>query len=290
MLQEVKFDGEITKEMREGRRPPHHILKVLNKNIFNPHFFTDMEERENVLSPQDDTTSRRRYKHKAVRNDSNSGKLLLVHGYCSDTNPWEESTFNWTNPIAFLNPSASITNDLFARKMLEFTSDFLSFSIIAHSQGGLAAAHLHNYYFSGLEFAEGGRLIQSVGSPYKGSTLAGVLALIGEVFGIGCGPNVDLARDGAELWLKGISNHTRQDVFYFTTTYKNSFFGGYCVLGENLLILTPNDGTAELPLTVLEGANYMGNTEGWCHTDDMSYPPQTHDHVRNAVMNSKAAR
>eukprot|EP01097_Dermamoeba_algensis_P003329 TRINITY_DN2343_c0_g1_i2.p1 TRINITY_DN2343_c0_g1~~TRINITY_DN2343_c0_g1_i2.p1 ORF type:complete len:744 (-),score=170.88 TRINITY_DN2343_c0_g1_i2:88-2241(-) len=289
LLQEIKFDGQITREMREGVRPPPHVLRVLNKNIFKPTFYTDeeLQSSSTVLNDQDSHTSPRTM----IKNDNNSGKLVLVHGYCSDTNPWEKSGFNWTNPAYFLNPSASITNDLFARKIMEFTSDFLSFSLIAHSQGGLASTHLHNYYFTGLEFAEGGRLIQSVGSPYKGNTLAGALALIGEVFGIGCGPNVDLSRDGAELWLRGISNQTRKDVHYFTTTYKpGSFFGSYCVLGENYLILVPNDGTAELPLTELEGGNNMGNTPGWCHTEDMTYPAQTNDESRNSNMNSMAAR
>ena len=50
---------------------------------------------------------------------------------------------------------------------------------MAHSQGGLAATHLHAYYWSNLETAKGGRLIQSVGSPYYGSGLAGNLAAIG---------------------------------------------------------------------------------------------------------------
>jgi hypothetical protein len=50
---------------------------------------------------------------------------------------------------------------------------------VAHSQGGLAATHLHAYYWSNLEVAKGGRLIQSVGSPYYGSGIAGNLASIG---------------------------------------------------------------------------------------------------------------
>lgn len=66
------------------------------------------------------------------------------------------------------------------------------YGIVAHSQGGMVAAHMANYFFTGLENAEGERLIQSVGTPYNGNTAAGSAASLGEIFGIGCGSNSDL--------------------------------------------------------------------------------------------------
>jgi hypothetical protein len=66
------------------------------------------------------------------------------------------------------------------------------YGIIAHSQGGMVATHIRNYLFSGLDSAEGNRLIQSVGTPYNGNTAAGSAANLGDIFGIGCGSNTDL--------------------------------------------------------------------------------------------------
>jgi len=157
-----------------------------------------------------------------------------------------------------------------------------SFGLIGHSQGGVVATHIHNFYFSGLEGATGGRLIQSVGTPYQGSTAAANAADLGKVFGIGCGANSDLrsknllksfflpcgsryfisSRDGAANWLSGISSDARKDVYYFTTTYKrNTFFGDYCSAPMNVILQWPNDGVTELKYAKLEGANDMGNKD-----------------------------
>lgn len=48
--------------------------------------------------------------------------LVLVHGYCSETNPWEPSKASFTNGHYFLNPTASITNEQFAAKVIAFAS------------------------------------------------------------------------------------------------------------------------------------------------------------------------
>jgi len=52
----------------------------------------------------------------------------------------------------------------------------------------------------------------------------------------------------------------------------------------------PNDGTTELDRAALPGGNSLGNKEKWCHTTDMGYPAQYDDTVRNAEMNTYAAR
>lgn len=51
--------------------------------------------------------------------DSKTG-LIMIHGYCSATNPWEQSKDQFTNGHYFLNPSASITNEQFAALVIEF--------------------------------------------------------------------------------------------------------------------------------------------------------------------------
>jgi len=220
-----------------------------------------------------------------------AGNLVLLHGYCSAINPWDSAKTDFENGQFFLNPSASISNDEYARKVVDWADSFNGFSAIGHSQGGSVLAHLKNYYWSGLDLFKGsGRLLQSVATPYQGNTAAGSLANIGKVFGIGCGTNVDLTVEGAALWLNGITATTRAQIFYYSVTYSQSAFIDYCNLAINLIISTYNDGTAELKYTPLPGANFEGNSQPWCHSTGMKYEAAFLDHARNAKMNTLARR
>jgi len=216
------------------------------------------------------------------------GTLLLVHGYCAGQNEFPRDQF--TNAVQFQDYKQARSNDAFALKIREFGEQFDAFSIIAHSQGGLAATHLHSYYWSKLENAQGGRLIQSVGSPYYGSGLAGTLASIGRIFGLGCGRNNDLTYDGASKWAAGLPAAAVKDVFYYTTQYKDAFLSRWCVFGANLVLYRPNDGTTELKKAKLAGATHAGHKEGWCHTNGMKFQNQCADPKRNKEMNAFAAR
>ncbi|PRP80254.1 conditioned medium factor (density-sensing factor) [Planoprotostelium fungivorum] len=219
--------------------------------------------------------------------------LMLLHGYCSTENPWSDSKDLFTNGYYFLNPSASITNEQFAAKVIEFgkSNGLTAYAIIGHSQGGMVATHILNYYFTGLDNLDTNkRLVQSVGTPYQGTTAAGSAANMAKSFGVACGSNFDLSIDGAKLWLSGISADTRENVYYYTTAYPDGgFFGDYCSLPMNLILQYPNDGTTEIKYADLPGANNMGTTKKWCHTKDMKYASQCTDKTRNALMNKNAA-
>jgi len=220
-----------------------------------------------------------------------AGSIMLIHGYCSFDNPFAHYG-SWTNPVFFENFDSSIGNDAFAKKILQVATDrgLSSFGAVGHSQGGLASTHLHNYYWSPLENASGGRRIQTVGSPYKGTTLAGNLADMGDVFGVGCGSNFDLTTDGAQLWLSGVSSEATSGVYYFTTQYDTSGLFHYCNLAANLVLDWPNDGVTEQVNSQLPGANYVSHLKGECHTYDMNWPPQCWSTTRDATINSAAAR
>lgn len=101
--------------------------------------------------------------------------LVMLHGYCSDTNPWENAPFAFDNAFYFLNPGASIANDAFALKVSDFVGEngLQSYGLVGHSQGGLVATHLLNYYFTGLDSAEGKQTVTTLGSPYMGCSAAG---------------------------------------------------------------------------------------------------------------------
>eukprot|EP01132_Coremiostelium_polycephalum_P002733 gene2733-3392_t len=216
---------------------------------------------------------------------SGNGKLVLVHGYCADDNPWPIEDF--TNAVQFEDFDENRSNDEFAKMVGDFGAQFTDgFSIIGHSQGGTQALHLLTYYHSGLDLSQAyqGRVVQSVGTPYQGTALAGTLASIGGVVGIGCSSNDDLTLDGASLWLNSIPLDKRQLVYYTTTQYKTGGLVNYCNLAANAVLSWPNDGVVANEYAELEGGNFVGNFKGWCHSDDMKSDPQTDFHENNKEM------
>ncbi len=212
------------------------------------------------------------------------GKLMLVHGYCS-SDVWPSSQF--TNDIKFQDFDQNRSHNEFATRIRDFGASYPSFNVVAHSQGGAASLHLYTYYWSGLDYANTSRLIQSVGTPYQGTSLAGNLALLGQIFGVGCGTNYDLTYSGAAAWLSGIPNWARDDVYYATTSFTDKWWRyDYCNFASDLVLSDPDDGTTEKAKGQLSGGNNMGHKTGWCHTSGMRDPAQTQDSSRNALMNS----
>ncbi len=225
---------------------------------------------------------------------SGSHALMLVHGYCSGGVTFPPSQF--TGPVSvFLDPEAARSNDEFAQLILAQSAGLKSFGVVAHSQGGLASLHLYTFYWSGLNWSDaataGTRRLQSVGSPYQGTPLAGNLAILGQIFGFGCGSVFDLSYDGASLWLSTIPTWARANVWYWTTQYLDIPFSyDYCDLISDLFLSNPDDGVVEKVKGQLPGANNMGHKQGWCHTTGMDDPPQYNDATRNAEMNATGAR
>jgi len=225
-----------------------------------------------------------------------TGAVVLVHGYCSSTNPWSAYPADWTNAYYFLNAGASLTHDAFAKLVLQYAAqqDLTSYSIVGHSQGGIVGAHILNFYNSGMDLINGSptsRKVQSLGTPFKGCTGAGSSANLAKSFGVGCGSNFDLSLDGSKLWEPTIRDATRTQIYFYTTTYElGNFFGDYCNMAVNMVLEWPNDGVSELEYARMNLAKDMGNTEKQCHTTDMSYTAQYYDHNRNRNMNSLAGR
>lgn len=217
-------------------------------------------------------------------------RLLLVHGYCSGGNPFTTSHF--TGDVAvFSDTDQNRSNDAFALQIRSQTSTMKSFGIAGHSQGGMAALHLATFYWSGLDWAQGDRLIQSVGAPYQGTALAGNAAVLGDLFGSGCGSNNDMTYAGAAQWLSTIPTSARQNVWYWTTSFEDRAFQfDYCNIITDLLLSDPDDGVIERSGGQLPGATNMGHREGWCHTSGMRDPAQCTDPSRNSEINTRAKR
>ncbi len=280
-LSNPPLTNKITQEMREGRKPNEQQRRRLR--LQSPVKQTPRHSPHQP--PQQPSQQRPQQRSEKL---SRPHAKVLVHGYCAPSNPFPTSEF--TNYIAFHDPSdpASWSNDLFARKIANFTSHLGGCGCIAHSQGGAACLHLKTFYHSCLDSpAVKGRVIQSVGTPYQGTALAGTLAALGQVFGAGCGYNIDLTYFGAQTWLLGIPSWARSQVHYYTTSFKDTQFD--CNFAAEFVISNPNDGATEVWADQLpDGGNNMGNTEGWCHIGGMSDPPQYTDPKRNAVMNAHA--
>jgi hypothetical protein len=214
---------------------------------------------------------------------------VLMHGYCADGNPFPLAQFG-PDAWAYEVPDQNLPNDAFALDLRQRTQQFKSFGTVAHSQGGLASLHLYTFYFSGLDWAGPGRLVQAVGAPFEGTPIAGVLAALGSIFGVQCGANYDMTPEGAAIWLSTIPPAPRARVFTFTTSYSGPGWSGYCSLATALFLAYPEDGVTEHASGHFPGANDLGLTYGWCHVGGMRDPDQALDANRNAAMREAGAR
>jgi len=182
-----------------------------------------------------------------------------------------------------------LSNDQFSRRLITFIEGHPCTVAVAHSQGGMAITHTYNFYITPFDRAPGTvRLLQTVGTPFQGTALAGSLATIGGIFGAGCGSNNDLTYSGAKSWLSGVSNRNR--VFYYFTQYGKSGLIHYCNLAANMVLSWPNDGTTENAYAPLPSANNQPSnpTIGECHITGMDYAPQCYSASRNQQMNNYA--
>ena len=223
-------------------------------------------------------------------NKAAGGKLMLVHGYCS-SDVWGPQQGQFSNSVKFSDTNQNRSHDEFAQRIDTFGDNYPSFGVVAHSQGGAAALHLYSYYWSGLDDADSGRLIQSVGTPYQGTPLAGNLASVGGVFGVGCGYNSNLTTSGASTWLAGIPTWARNAVNYYTTSPTTKWWRpDWCQIVTDPFLRDPDDGTTEKHRGQLSGGVNRGHKTGQCHTDGMRDMAQTKDSGRNSTMNSNASR
>ncbi|MEO1084742.1 MAG: hypothetical protein AAFY88_10920 [Acidobacteriota bacterium] len=206
-------------------------VETLPRAAFDQVFKASMEEDASLFVGQGDRTIPVRDPEPTLplKNNFDTG-IMLVHGWCSGL-AWPFGDFNngrVGGTFVFNDTSQSRSHDNFAQRLRnEGDACFNdSFSIVAHSQGGAAAVHLRANYNSGLDASTAPRRIQSMGTPYWGSTLmdlylgTGPLGwLLPRILGF-CGPQFNLGTVGAALWQTGIPNWARDDVFYYRTRHR----------------------------------------------------------------------
>ncbi len=225
------------------------------------------------------------------RSDQYGGhNLMLSHGYCSDADSWNPTDFSG-DVAEYINTFQNFSHDQFAQDFIAFGSQYKSYGLVGHSQGGNAAVHLYTFYWSGLDWAGDGRLLQCLGSPFSGTSLAGNLSILGELFGFGCGVNYDMTYDGAAEWLSYVPASTRQNTWTWTSTVEDQWWSyDYCHILTDLVLWDPDDGVVENSEGDLDGANNMGTTTGWCHIKLMAEPREVDDTNRSSEMDMEAAR
>jgi len=248
-----------------------------------------------LLGKDDEITDEMRVGRKPARNhtrlDSITPYVLLVHGYCSQTNPYLAKPSYWKNALYYSDYGANKPNDQFAQEVMTWAEAYgvESCAYVGHSQGGMVGLHILDNYWSCIDEISGGYVIQSVGTPYYGCSAAGSAASLGKAFGAGCGANADLSTNA--LWIGTITNHSRQSVNYYTSSYKlGQIFGDYCNLAMQAVLDFPNDGTCEFDKAQLSGGNNKGNKEQWCHTTGMHYTSECQDTTRLASMSANVAK
>jgi len=234
---------------------------------------------------------------------SNTG-IFLVHGWCSNWATWPSTHFGRPGRIGgtelFNDPDASRSHDAFARQIRDQgAANFAnSFTVVAHSQGGAAAVHLRSFYNSLLDLSTAPRRIQTMGTPYGGSTLmdyylaTGPLGwLIAEIFGA-CTAQFDLGTVGSALWSSNIPSWARGDVYFYRTGYRRphtfwqslQFWRWHCGVASFAIPLW-DDGVVATFQGWFSGAHDMGITEGECHTGNRNGQiDQTDNYDRNDIL------
>ncbi|MGB0134904.1 choice-of-anchor X domain-containing protein [Dokdonella sp.] len=286
----IKSDAKPPYELRNLRiEDPNHFITVASAESLA----LDLPSLRSTAKPSDIVVDERMTMGpRPASTNAVSGvgtRLLLVHGYCSG-GVWPASQF--TNDSTFLDANQNRSHDQFAQRIRDFGATWNSFGTVSHSQGGAASLHLYTYYWSGLDNATGNRLMQSVGTPYQGTNLSGILATLGSWFGVACGSNSNMTYSGASSWLAGIPTWARSEVNYYTTSFKytNWWSNDYCQFATDLVLSDPEDGTTEQTKGQLSGGINRGHATGQCHTSGMRDPAQYLNSSRNATMNSNAAR
>mmetsp|Transcript_26088 Transcript_26088/g.34248 ORF Transcript_26088/g.34248 Transcript_26088/m.34248 type:complete len:729 (-) Transcript_26088:347-2533(-) len=227
--------------------------------------------------------------------------ILLSHGYCASRAPFpradfpDNSSFHYTGGY-----NEAISNDDLAREILAFMAgkNAQKYTMVGHSQGGMAALHIYTYYWSGLdqiaqEVGEDVYLIQALSSPFQGTPLMDYWFLTNFLAELGflCGYITDLSKDGALAWLEGIPLDRRRGVMYYTIWNGEGYVP--CVLAAEIFFSSYDDGATEVQYNSLEGSAgpaVENPKASWCHSTGMNHDPGYYDHSRNQVMKRCAAK
>jgi len=113
--------------------------------------------------------------------------MVFIPDQYAERNPFKINSDKFPKNSQFLR-SSKICHSVhsYAEAVLTFVNKIEKFSFVAHAFGGLAAVHLYNYYWTGLDNVTSEKLIQVVNSPFKGNPAAGTLALIGQMYQMDC--------------------------------------------------------------------------------------------------------
>jgi len=91
------------------------------------------------------------YRMKKDNTSSETGTLVLLHGYCAGDNYFPPEHF--TDSYVFNRFGQNMLHDEYAREVIKDLDELAitRYSTYGHSQGGAVATHLYTYYMSGLD-------------------------------------------------------------------------------------------------------------------------------------------
>lgn len=216
---------------------------------------------------------------------SSTERILLVHGYCSGT-LWPQGHFDDGPTVEFSDVNQNRSHNIFAQLIDQQGDAAVSgaYTIVAHSQGGAAALELYTHYWSGLDNSLAPRRIQTLGTPYWGTPLAGLLAWIGQLFDASCGANWNLTNFGSALWQATIPPSPRNQVHFATTAHGNWWIFESICHASSFILAGIDDGVVSVASGQLPGGNNRGMKRDWCHSASMVYGEQYMDYGRNSEM------
>ena len=254
------------------------------------------EGKEDVYIPIQGGTNEASFKNTV------DGGIFLVHGWCADNSAWNQNHFNNGPTFEYSHYDRSIGRDEFAIRIKnQAEAEFDNwFSIVAHSQGGQAAVHLKAYYFSGLDSSPATRPIQTVGTPFLGSSLMDLyyglssIPFVAPIIGLfnDCEAQFTLTTPGSYGWNIFLPASARNATSFHRTTHAipSSFWNwwqfwrwkcnllSYFIIGRDDGVTTPRAGAF-----LFGGGQNMGIKRRQCH-NDMQYPDQKDDVNRNNLM------
>ena len=256
---------------------------------------------------------------------------FFVHGFCA-TDAWGIQLGDDEVPRSHFTGEKRYFDDRKkTRGLREFTAllkeraeakeyaGLRSYSVIAHSMGGMAALELFAFHWSGLDCVrdEDERWrIQSVGSPYHGSPLADLgvalrsmllpaCAAGGVVAGYDCDDpkqcphfgNIDLTPAVASQWIAQIPPRAQKEVRYFRTEGAEgggaSCLWDVCQFATEAVLAGRNDGVVEVHRGRLAHGKALP-VSGFelCHLHGglMNYPGQYRNEASNKKFDEGAAR
>lgn len=195
---------------------------------------------------------------------------FLVRGYCLSGDFWDPvigkigNTHVWeppTDPYAPGVPQQALALSKYMEALVPYDSG-VPCSATGHSQGGLVVSYVLANYRTCLNNNDNNLRVVAIATPWAGSTVAGIPAIIGDVARITCGPYSQLSPGAARLYSMSLGVEVLSRVYAFALSSDTSSNCGAAVGKPDccsnaisaFLLHDPNDSLVEI-----QSQQFVGN-------------------------------